>query len=387
MTKLPVYLSTWLILLCPALLFAQNYSGPAMITMEDGRTLTGTATIREDESGFIKLFTQDGNEETIPTDEIDLIRFEKGLKYKKVRYTMEGKKKATGMARVLMQSDKIDLYKRSSPNTIYFVAADDSIHQLKSTFTDTVVSVKEQQSMGTSGRFRKHNKEYITTLMVLMSDRPDLFPDIQKTELSEKSLTKLILQYTNGELTYSGQAILDVQSPPNWIVYAQTGLVGSMLTDQSVTAGFGFEAGTQLYFKSTSRFSLKAGLEYARVDLTRQRPQTETETVDYWEHSHTLLNLSMQYDYVSKEKYILYFDILMASIGPYSNRYPQEYPLRTEDNTYYFLPRISPSLGAAFNIGERGLLFIEVNHLIQIGSVPRNLNIGFSYDLGQVTRL
>ncbi|MGM0579613.1 MAG: hypothetical protein ACQETL_02960 [Bacteroidota bacterium] len=167
-------------------LYPQNEITKEFLVTENLDTLYGslrkTSDVVHIEQGM--YFKSSNNEKEIfyPTKDILAYSDERGRVYFKKRIP-KVKDSAFHFLEILFSGD-INLYRFQSE---FYIEKEHKIYKLKDTYTD-----KKNEK----GKFiRKHNKEYISTLSVILGDCFGLYDNITESELIYKDLVSLLEKY------------------------------------------------------------------------------------------------------------------------------------------------------------------------------------------------
>ncbi len=359
--------------------FAQTEIGEAVISMNNGKVVSSYVKVDPDELNFVIIKNEKGQEQLIDINKLENIRFDNGSKYISHKVSNKPSAQVRLFKAVVESKGGINLYVRWEPGKTFYVTKGDSIYKLENNEEIVLRNEGEPTNAGKSGHFKRYDYAYAKVLGVLMGDRVDLAQDIQKTELSERDLTRLILDYNKGEVTYHLASGSRLKSPPNNLIYAQASTIGSFLFYAPGKIGTGFSGGWHFYPRANGRFSLKLGFEHATFQFLRE--DSWTGNAYGADIVTTGLSSSMQYEFVKRSAFQSYIGMRLFDLSQFNETY------RGESESYLMaVPRLSPCLGLQFIVNDRLAVYGEVNHILQMGSIFRSASIGVSYDFGRVTR-
>jgi len=347
------------LLFFPAVVFAQIQSQEGKLILADGKALAGSVTYFYDKPAELYFFAESGAKHVYAPHQLQEIQLNNGEKFVSRNYKTNGDS-ASLLLKVLLESPKISLFSREENATEYFyVSKDDRLYRLENN------EVYAQE--GHKQYVRKDNK-YIGTLSALMSDRMDLLENVRKAILQQKSLTKLIKEYNQGEETYEWKSGSKANREPNWVFFTQYSRYGFSKNFPVEARGYGNMAGFQYYFSKHSRHSFKASIDHSSFRFGEEGAQT--------------FGLGLRYEMAFKkaEKFSAYMLVHMMDIAYVSYTHPEE-----GFNENGFLPalRLSPGLGLEAKPLPRVAVYAEINNLFIIEELPKSISLGLKYDFGK----
>ncbi|MDX5438521.1 MAG: hypothetical protein LPK03_15060, partial [Pontibacter sp.] len=215
-------------------------------------------------------------------------------------------------------------------------------------------------------------RKYIGTLASLMYDRIDLVQQLDRIDLGENSLARVISEYNQGVATYEWLANIKAGRESNWVLFTQYSQYGisKHIPIPKEARGYGNMVGLQYYFSKHSRHSLKGSMHY--------------NSFKFGEEGVRALGLGLRYEMAFKkaEKFSAYMLVHVMDIAYVSFTHPVE---DFNENGLKLALYLSPGIGFETKPLPRFAAYAEINNLLVIEQLPRSFSLGLKYDFGKTS--
>ncbi|NOX47834.1 MAG: porin family protein [Chlorobi bacterium] len=337
---------------------AQIENENGVITLYDGQAYPGHVFYYGSKSDMVILYDSTEKKIEFFPGQIDYINLESGRKFVS-RHYLDIQDSTWFILQSLIESDNISLYMLNNEENknYFFVQKNDVLYKLEN--NETIITVDQK-------KYKKNDNKYIGVLHILMEDRPEFKKQINQTKYSYKGLSKLIIEYNNGNISYFWDP--KIKTGNNWIAIAQYSHYGTYYGQATVSASFGTGFGLQQYFKDYGGSWFKYALFYSEYYL-------DTEDMVFYN-----LALTYGFDFVKTRTFLMYGSFHILDIGYVEISYTNT---ASEDNKFTLAPRFSPGIGFEYRPISRFSVYTEINNLMQFKYIPNSFSFGLKYDFGK----
>ncbi len=331
------------------------------MTLASGDVLTGAITYFYDSPSEVILYDEMGVKKVYEPKQVQTIKLDNGEKFITKYYRVNNDSSAL-LLQSLIESPGISLMMMENNATVYYyVSKGNTLYRLE----NNDVEVRQGGTV-----YKRKDNKYIGTLSSLMANRFDLLEGITKTSLNEKDLTKLVLDYNKGNISYSWRSDNASAKEHNWVFFAQYSHYGSSPDNPVTSRSSGQMLGLQYYFSKHSRHSLKVSFDHSYHRLGGDRIEA------------TGLGFRYEYAFKKAETYGVYLLVQLADVA---------YLVETEEGeqqTYShlaLLPGFSPGLGFEVKPWSKLAFYAEINYLLRLDEIPKSFSVGLKYDFGKTS--
>jgi hypothetical protein len=361
-------------LLMPALAaFGQIQNEKGRIILDTKDTITGVLSMYNDLDLRVFYLDENNVKQSCALDCVDEIILDNG----KAFVSIPDPDNTTGEIFVykIITGDKISLYGRN-------VMGEKLLYLVKEEKSYTLKNETKEFTRG-NDRFMVKDNAYVSTLKMLMIDRPDLYNEIDQTGFSVNGIEHTLSLYNTAQTDNRKTVPLKAEKKrfiPGWQVYAQYDNYGSDIHANTVEKySYGFSAGIQMAFTRNGRHNLKLNVGYSSFDMKTRKQGPTLYYSYYYTEQFTGAWLSYAFTFFMTQKTEIYLQAKLLQFG--SLKTTNKSDLSDVKTEMYGSPLFSPGVGINFKPIKRVSVFGELNSLLNINAMPLNFSVGVKFDL------
>lgn len=353
----------------------QNEKGKLILETND--TILGSITYYDDLSSTVTYIDNKDSLNSCTIECINEIVLNNGIRYTTINY--DDKKDGRVFVQRIISSDLISLYASEENGLIYYYVGKDGIsYRLEN---NKVFEERDDK------RFSRYDNKYLGSLKIIMSDKPELFDQIDELNLTESDLIEIVLEYNEGNISFlmtTEKAASKTIS--NWVVFGQYSNFGTYyLAEPTFGYSYGIFGGSQIYFTKNKRHSFRFSLGYSHYELHAKHDSGLSYlTKDVYAE---VFNIGITYEYIffMTQRTNIYVLLHIADLS-YVSKYEHDEANTNISNSFVPMLRVSPGIGLEYKTKKRLSFYAELNSVLNADHIPSNFSIGLKYDLGKITR-
>ncbi|MAE07505.1 MAG: hypothetical protein CL661_01950 [Bacteroidetes bacterium] len=176
-------LKTLILIFMSFIAFSQIQNENGKLILETNDTIVGSITYYDDFSSTVTYIDSRDSLNSCTIECINEIVLDNGIRYTTINY--EDKKDGRVFVQRIISSDLISLYASEENGSIYYYVVKDSIiYRLEN---NKVIEERDDK------KYLRYDNKYLGSLKMIMSDKPELFDQIDELRLTESEIIDVIL--------------------------------------------------------------------------------------------------------------------------------------------------------------------------------------------------
>lgn len=347
-----------IVILLPLYTFAQIQKEKGKIILKGGEELQGSITFFYDSPEEIIYYDSTDSKSFYSPSNINEIKLANGKRL----ISLESEHPNDGthvVLKLILATNKIDLLSSEGSKEILYASKNGKAYRLE----NNIVTLNDKGK-----EFKKLDYQYINVLSQLMSDRMDLVKDLNSVKLNTKELTALFLEYAEYNSTYYVKEQANQDSKSNYFsAFAQLNNHGGSFSNETNRISLGVQAGIQYNFWKGQKLAVKLAVDQSVHNFS----DADFSILSFLSR--------FQYEFIQKSKYNAYINLPFVSFKNIQQNYHADWKEDKQFRSIGF--DLNPGLGIQAKPTEKTSLFLEVNNLLHMRSIPKNFSVGLSYRL------